>query len=208
MVPTQGCRKSPKRRIGARNTRRILTPWNYCCFSCDGSYWATTRQSMPVVQSRWLTILGAAYLLFALFITLGGRFLNMESILPHWLYVAFIPNDKTNLDPSRIVHFLIVTFFIIRYVPRDWAGFDRPVFRPMILCGQQSLEVFCYGIFLAGAAHIILVEVSDAIWMQVLVSVVGIALMTSLAYYRSWSKKLDKPAQKARPAASPNIANA
>jgi hypothetical protein len=40
------------------------------------------------------------------------------------------------------------------------------------------------------------------------VSVVGIALMTSLAYYRSWSKKLDKPAQKALPAASPNIANA
>jgi hypothetical protein len=78
----------------------------------------------------------------------------------------------------------------------------------MILCGQQSLEVFCYGIFLAGAARIILVEVSDAIWMQVLVSVVGIALMTSLAYYRSWSKKLDKPAQKVMPAASPNIANA
>ena len=167
-----------------------------------------TRQSMPLVQSRWLTILGAAYLLFALFITLGGRFLNMEVILPHWLYVAFIPNDKTNLDPSRIVHFLIITFFIIRYVPRDWAGFDRPIFRPMILCGQQSLEVFCYGIFLAGAAHIILVEVSDAIWMQILVSVVGIALMTSLAYYRSWSKKLDKPAAKANLAAASNTASA
>ena len=70
----------------------------------------------------------------------------------------------------------------------------------MIRCGQQSLEVFCFGIFLAGAAQIILVEVSDAIWMQVLVSVAGIALMTGLAYYRSWSKKLDKPA--AKPAAT------
>jgi hypothetical protein len=167
-----------------------------------------TGQSMPLVKSRWLTIFGAAYLLFALFITLGGRFLNMEDILPHWLYVAFIPNDKTNLDPSRIVHFLIVTFFIIRYVPRDWDGFDRPIFRPMILCGQQSLEVFCYGIFLAGGAHIILVEVSDAYWMQVLASVVGIALMTSLAYYGSWSKKLDKPVAKAAPATSPNVASA
>lgn len=167
-----------------------------------------TGQSMPLVKSRWLTIVGAAYLLFALFVTLGGRFLNMEDILPHWLYVAFIPNDKTNLDPSRIVHFLIVTFFIIRYVPRDWVGFDRPIFRPMILCGQQSLEVFCYGIFLAGAAHIVLVEVSDAIWMQMLVSVVGIVLMTALAYYRSWSKKLDKPAAKAVPAVSPKVASA
>jgi hypothetical protein len=72
----------------------------------------------------------------------------------------------------------------------------------MIRCGQQSLEVFCFGIFLAGAAHIILVEVSNAIWMQISVSVGGIALMTLLAYYRSWSKKLDKPASKAVPVAS------
>jgi hypothetical protein len=28
--------------------------------------------------------------------------------------------------------------------------------------------------------------------MQIVVSVVGIALMTVLAYYRSWSKKADK----------------
>jgi len=164
-----------------------------------------TGKSMPLVQSRWLTIFGTAYLLFALFLTLGGRFLNMADILPHWLYVAFIPNDKTNLDPSRIVHFVIGTFFIIRYVPRDWSGFQRPIFQPMIRCGQQSLEVFCFGIFLAGAAHIILVEVSNAIWMQVLVSVAGIVLMTILAYYRSWSKRLDKPTAKTVPTASPAV---
>ena len=159
-----------------------------------------------MAQSRWLPIVGTAYLLFALFVTLGGRFLDMANILPHWLCVAFIPNDKTNLDPSRVVHFIIGTFFVIRYVPRDWVGFQRPIFQPMIRCGQQSLEVFCFGIFLAGAAHIILVEVSNAVWMQVLVSIAGIALMTGLAYYRSWSKKLDKPAAKAPPATSPPTA--
>lgn len=162
-----------------------------------------THRSMPVVHSRWLTVLGTAYLVFALFVTLGGRFFDMANILPHWLYVAFIPNDKTNLDPSRVVHFVIATFFIIRYVPRDWAGFQHPIFQPMIRCGQQSLEVFCFGIFLAGAAHIILVEVSNALWMQVLVSIAGIALMTALAYYRSWSKKLDKPPVKPAATAVP-----
>jgi hypothetical protein len=44
--------------------------------------------------------------------------------------------------------------------------------------------------------------------MQMLVSVVGIVLMTALAYYRSWSKKLDKPAAKAVPAVSPKVASA
>jgi hypothetical protein len=153
-------------------------------------------KSMPLVQSRWLVVFGVPYLLLALCVTSGGRLLNMADVAPHWFYVAFIANDKTNLDPSRLAHFLIIAFFVIRYVPRDRAGFDRPIFRPMILCGQQSLEVFCFGVFLAAAAHIVLVEVSNALWMQLLVSIVGIALMTGLAYYRSWSKKLDKQVAK------------
>jgi OpgC protein len=38
----------------------------------------------------------------------------------------------------------------------------------------------------------VLVEISGAIWMQVVVSIVGILMMTALAYYRSWSKNADK----------------
>jgi hypothetical protein len=160
------------------------------------------------IGKRAWQIYVAHLVLFVMYIAEVGylaKTYNDADILPHWLYVAFIPNDKTNLDPSRIVHFVIGTFFIIRYVPRDWSGFQRPIFQPMIRCGQQSLEVFCFGIFLAGAAHIILVKVSNAIWMQVLVSVAGIVLMTILAYYRSWSKRLDKPTARAVPAASPAV---
>jgi hypothetical protein len=78
-------------------------------------------------------------------------------------------------------------------MPRDWPGLRWPAFRPVIKCGQRSLEVFCFGVFLAVLAHVALVEGSDGIWMQILVSVAGIALMTVLAYYRSWSKEIDKP---------------
>lgn len=167
-----------------------------------------TGKTLAFAKSRWLVLFGTAYLLFGLFITLGARFTNLEDILPHWLYIAFVPNDKTNLDPIRVIHFLIITFFVIRYVPRDWKGFENPIFRPLILCGQQSLEVFCYGIFLAAAAHVILVEISDALWMQCLVSVTGIVMMTGLAYYRSWSKKLDKPNAKSAPSPLPKMASA
>jgi Flp pilus assembly protein TadB len=46
----------------------------------------------------------------------------------------------------------------------------------------------------------VLVEVSDAIWMQIVVSVVGVALLTLLAWYRSWTKRVDRaPRQKAAP---------
>lgn len=112
--------------------------------------------------------------------------------MPTWLVETFNPNDKTNLAPYRVLHFIILFFFISRFMARDWPGLQWPVLRPLIKCGQQSLEVFCLGVFLAVGAHVALVEVSNTIWMQIVVSVVGIALMTLLAYYRSWSKEADK----------------
>ena len=113
-------------------------------------------------------------------------------MMPAWLYDTFNPSDKTNLAPYRLVHFIVLAFFITRFLPRDWRGLEWPIFRPLIKCGQQSLEVFCVGVFLAVTAHVVLVEVSDAIWMQIAVSVVGIILLTAVAYYRSWSKNADK----------------
>jgi len=38
----------------------------------------------------------------------------------------------------------------------------------------------------------VLVEISNEIWMQMLVSLAGVALMTGVAAYRSWSKKIEK----------------
>jgi hypothetical protein len=153
-------------------------------------------ESMRAVKSRWLLIVGTIYLLFAFFVTFGGRFLDLAEILPAFLHDAVIPNDKTNLGPARVIHFVIIVFFVTRFVHRDWHGLQWRAFRPAIVCGQQSLEVFCFGIFLAAGAHFALVEISGSLGMQVLVSVSGIALMTALAFYRSWSKKQDRPAEK------------
>jgi hypothetical protein len=146
----------------------------------------------PLIRSRAMLVLGTAYLVFALVMTMAGRFPELGHRMPVWLYDAFNPNDKTNLAPYRVLHFIVLAFFINRFMPRDWPGLQWPVFRPLIVCGQQSLEVFCFGVFLALAAHVVLVEISGAIWMQIVVSAVGIALMTALAYYGSWSKKVDK----------------
>jgi hypothetical protein len=142
-------------------------------------------ESRPLIRSRTLLVL-------ALVMTMAGRFPEFAHLMPAWLVDAFNPNDKTNLAPYRLLHFIILFFFISRFMARDWPGLQWPVFRPMIVCGQQSLEVFCFGVFLAVAAHVVLVEISSDIWMQIVVSAVGIALMTALAYYRSWSKNADK----------------
>jgi hypothetical protein len=157
--------------------------------------------SMAFIRSRALLVFGVAYLVFAFVMAMAGRHPEIAEIFPPWFVGIFNPNDKTNLAPYRLIHFMVIAALVIRFLPRDWPGLEWRVFKPAILCGQQSLEVFCIGIFLSFAGHFVLVEVSDAIWMQIVVSVVGITLLTLLAWYRSWSKKIDRAP---RQAAAPN----
>jgi hypothetical protein len=149
-------------------------------------------EAMPLIRSRAFLLLGIAYLVFSLVMTMAGRFPEFGHIMPVWLYDAFNPNDKTNLAPYRVLHFIVLAFFLTRCMPRDWPGLHWPLLRPVIVCGQRSLEVFCFGVFLAVVAHVVLVEVSSDIRMQILVSAVGIGMMTALAFYGAWSKKIDK----------------
>jgi hypothetical protein len=164
------------------------------------------QRSAALIKSRAMLIFGVAYLAFALFMTMAGRFPSLAALVPSWLDHAVNPIGKTNLDPLRFLHFVVLAILVVRILPREWPGFERPIFQPAIVCGQQSLEVFCFGVFLSFAAHFILVQISNAIWMQILVSIAGIALMTVLAYYRSWSKAMDKRPSKPVPEAAPRPA--
>ena len=148
--------------------------------------------------SRWFrapawTYLGIAYLVFAFAMTLAGRFPALGDMLPAWLHDGFIPNDKTNLAPYRILHFAIVALFATRLIPKNWRGLTSPIFRPLIVCGEQSLPVFCVGVFLSLAAHVVLVTGSGSIVQQIMVSLGGVVLMTLAANYVSWSKRQDRP---------------
>jgi hypothetical protein len=44
---------------------------------------------------------------------------ELAELMPAWLYDAFNPNDKTNLAPYRVLHFVILAFFVTRFLPRD-----------------------------------------------------------------------------------------
>lgn len=70
----------------------------------------------------------------------------MGVLLPNGLLEVFIPNDKTNLAPYRVLHFLVLAV-IVHIVPRNWAGLRSSLLRPLVVCGERSLEVFCVGIF-------------------------------------------------------------
>jgi hypothetical protein len=153
------------------------------------------KQLRPVLHSPMLPYLGAAYLGFALVMTMAGRFPEFGRMFPAWLFDAFNPNDKTNLAPYRVLHFIVLAFFVTRFLPKDWRGLQWPIFQPIVRCGQQSIAVFCVGVFLSFFGHFALMISSDSLMMQILVSVAGVGIMTSVAYYLSWSRQQDSPAE-------------
>jgi hypothetical protein len=113
--------------------------------------------------------------------------------LPQWVFI--FPLDKTGLSPVRLAHFLALAILVARFV-EPGARFLRSAWaRPVILCGQHSLEVFCLGVFLSFSAYFVLVEVSARVAMQVVVSVAGVVLMVGLAGLMTWYKDLDRRAR-------------
>ena len=165
------------------------------------------RDNMHIINSRYTLWFCIAYLIFALIMTMAGRFPDsLGAMFPHWLYSEFNPNDKTNLAPYRFLHFVVITVLVIRFVPKDWSALEWKMFDPVIVCGQQSLAVFCVGVFLSFVGHFELSMSSGSLFAQIFVSVSGIAIMTIVAYYISWSKRQDKPVKPpaaAKPPAAP-----
>ena len=146
-----------------------------------------------------LRIAALLYLLFALVVTVAGKFPQLAEIVPGSVLNAFLPNVKENLAPYRMLHFLTLAFLFTFMVPRNWRGFEWPALQPVVKCGEEWLAVFCAGVFLSFAGHFILITGPNLLAMHILVSIAGISVMAGVAYYVSWSKRQDyKPALSTR----------
>jgi hypothetical protein len=148
------------------------------------------RRLAPILQSNVTIGVAIVYLAFAFVIALSW-YVPDQAIVPHWLEDLIYPIDKTNLDVLRFAHFLALAAITVRLVPRDSAMLSAPALYPAILCGQHSLEIFCLGVFLSFAGHFALVEISGAFWMQVVISLLGIAAMIGTAALVTWYKDLE-----------------
>ena len=153
----------------------------------------------PLLRARATTIVALLYIAFALFVALSWYVPGMGRLMPLWLEELIYPIDKTNLDVLRFAHFLALAALTVRFVPRDWPFLTSPVLYPAIVCGQHSLEIFCLGVFLAFAGHFAMVEVSGAIWMQILISALGVLLMVATAALITWYKRIEGRGAPSRP---------
>jgi hypothetical protein len=150
--------------------------------------------SSPV--TLWICVV---YLIASFYVTLTWYVPQFSHLLPRRLEQWMYPIDKPNLDVLRFAHFLALAAITVRFLPRDWSGLKSPWLRPLILCGQHSLEIFCLGVFLAFAGHFVLAEISGGAALHALISICGILIMYATAWVISWYKhSADKGASKTK----------
>ncbi|UPJ59594.1 OpgC domain-containing protein [Bradyrhizobium sp. 192] len=159
-----------------------------------GGWFAVTGAPGRALRDMpWLRILAGTYLIFAMAITLLRHSSAMSAYLPDLLLDSIAPTDKENLAPYRVVHFLALTFLATHLVPADHPGLRLKPLQAVIRCGEEWLAVFCVGVFLSFAGHLILITSANLVAMQIVVSLAGFAAMTAVAYYVAWSKWQDLP---------------
>uniref|UniRef100_Q07GY5 Putative OpgC protein n=1 Tax=Rhodopseudomonas palustris (strain BisA53) TaxID=316055 RepID=Q07GY5_RHOP5 len=148
-------------------------------------------QRMARILSSNVTLaISIAYLLAAFFVTLTWYVPQLHPLMPRLIEQWMYPINKTDLDVLRFAHFLALAAITVRFLRKDWSGLRSPWLRPLVLCGQHSLEIFCLGIFLAFAGHFVLAEIAGGALMHFLVSLTGIILMSSAAWLFSWYKRV------------------
>ena len=142
----------------------------------------------------WICV---AYLLASFYVTLTWHVPQLSHFMPRLIEQWMYPIDKTNLDVLRFTHFVALAAITVRFLPNDWPGLKSPWLKPLIVCGQHSLEIFCLGVFLSFAGHFVLAEVSGGAAMHALISLCGILIMWAMASVLSWYKRVaDKNASK------------
>ena len=145
---------------------------------------ARVHRQVLLPARQWPVTLAAAIAGIACVIRLLWVGHGFWEAIPAPFSALLEPVDKTGLAPVRVINFIALAVLAARLIPAE-ANFPRWA-QPIILCGQHSLEVFCFGILLALLGHFTLVEISDALPIQLLVNALGIALMVALAYLLAW----------------------
>lgn len=145
--------------------------------------------------SRWarpLLPLAVIVLAAGFVIKLSWTLHGIWDPFPGLLLKELWPVNKNNLSPIRVIPFFAAVAIVAIIVPANAAILRSPAAKPLVLCGQQSLEIFCLGILLSALGHFVLSGYDLAISVQLLVNLAGIVVMCLTAGMLDWYKTIGR----------------
>jgi hypothetical protein len=145
--------------------------------------------------SRWARPalpLAAVVVAAGFIIKLSWTIHGIWDAFPGLLLKELWPVNKNNLSPIRVIPFFAAVAVVAIAMPANSSILRSTPAKPLVLCGQQSLEIFCLGILLSALGHFILSEYDSAISIQILVNLAGILVMCLTAGMLDWYKTMGR----------------
>jgi len=106
--------------------------------------------------------------------------------------------DKEGLHPMRLLSILALAWLVSRNISAQSAWLNKWFARPIVLCGQHSLPVFCAGIFLSFLGRLAMEE--RAGWaVQAAVNITGVAAMVGVGALAAWYRQKGRITQTVLP---------
>jgi hypothetical protein len=150
--------------------------------------WRNIHGGVSWLSRRWLFWLAAALSLVGFLIrfnwTLHAFYDPIPVLVSSKLLWPFL--IKTDLGPLRLANVLAVALLVASLIPHQARFFSSSAAWPFLICGRNSLYIFCLGILLSVLGHLVLNEFFGGLAMQFAVSVVGVVIMIAVAALLEW----------------------
>ena len=114
---------------------------------------------------------------------------TLHETLPKFPPLTVLPNlwfDKTMLPPARLLSILALAVLADHYVSRDAAFITSRAGWITVLCGQNSLQVFCLSILMSVLVNFALNLVGYGILPQMIATVAGVLFLLLMGIGLAW----------------------
>ncbi len=139
---------------------------------------------VAVPRMGWAVALAAAIVVFGLWVRLVDH-----GALPGPEGIIAVLYQKEILALPRLLHALALAYLVAALVPREAGWMRTPAAQAMAEIGRHSLQVFCFGLFLAWGANTALrLWPEQGWWLDPLLVAAGVAMLWSLARWREWQR--------------------
>ncbi|MBI4558156.1 MAG: OpgC domain-containing protein [Candidatus Hydrogenedentes bacterium] len=147
-----------------------------------------------VPKSNFLMMLAAALIVSAPLLRVT-TFLDKRHFLgstPHPLLSEIVfpyVEGKTNLSPLRLFHFFALIYLGAMLFPRNLSFWQSRWARPLMVIGQNSLEIFCFGVFLLYLVRSIVDWTAGGDILILTLNLLGFGAMYLAARALSWKNR-------------------
>jgi hypothetical protein len=150
--------------------------------------WRGQHGGVPWLRYRWLFYFAALLAVAGFVIRLSWTLHDFYDPFPVaasgdllWPFLS-----KGDLGFLRFASVLVVAFLVSRLIHPRARFFASRGAQLFLICGRNSLHIFCLAILLSVLAHLVLNEFFGGTLMQIAVSAAGIAIMIGVAALMEW----------------------